>query len=169
MGSVSLSGGATVILSAPTASQAVCPISLVNGLCPESQAYQTSPYSYVPADYTGMLIFQDRHDNQTASLSGTSSTAPPATCSDSSTTGSCCTAVSSTSGNSCISGTIYVKDALLQLTGGGAASTPMQTYIIADQVTFTGNGGSGSFPQTFALSFPDGVNAPLAATNGLVE
>ncbi|HZS89251.1 MAG TPA: pilus assembly protein TadG-related protein [Chloroflexota bacterium] len=168
MGQVGLSGASTVILSAPTALQATCPISQVNDVCPVPQAYQTSPRSYVPSVYTGILIFQDRLDNQTVQLSGTSSSAPPATCSDSATS-SCCTSVSTASGNSCVSGTIYVKDAPLQITGGGAAQTPMQTYIIADTVSFSGNGGNGSSPQSFAMSFPQGVNAPLAATNGLVE
>jgi hypothetical protein len=161
-GSLNLTGGSTVVLSAPTNTQATyCGMAYDtdsdSDACPSTDAYTHQP-AYVPADYTGLLIFQDRKDTLSMSLAGSSSSAPPTTS---------CTSVSS--GSSCISGTVYVPDGGVSISGGGSQQTALMSYVIADTVTFTGSVNNGGSAQTFAMSFPLGLNAPLAATNGLVE
>ena len=151
-GYLSFAGGATVTLSAPTAAQAQCPSTAYD--CPSTPPYATDP-SYVPWQYTGLLIFQDRNNTTSLSLAGQSTVSPPA---------SCTTVVA---GASCIAGTIYAKAAPISITGGGTMQTALQSYVIGDSVSFGGNGGGGS--QSLAMSFPAGTNAQLAPLNGLVQ
>jgi Flp pilus assembly protein TadG len=148
-GSLTLSGQVTLTLSGPTAAQAT--------YCSPtpSTSYCSTNAAYVPWQYTGLLIFQDRNDNSSMTLTGSSSVSPPSSC------------TSVTTNASCIAGTIYAKDAQISIAGGGSAQTALQSDVIGDTVTFTGNGGNGE--QTFAMSFPAGVNAPLAPLNGLVQ
>jgi Flp pilus assembly protein TadG len=156
-GSLNLAGGAMVTLSAPTASQAaMCTVNPPTvPACPSTGAYQAEP-AYVPWQYTGLLIFQDRNDNASMSLAGQSNVSPPALC------------TTATSGASCIAGTIYAKDAQVTIVGGGSYQTPVQSYVIADTANVGGNGGGGS--QSLAMSFPSGsTNATLAPPGMLVQ
>jgi hypothetical protein len=162
MGSLGFSGGSSMVLWAPNSAQAaLCPATdtidndSASDACPSADAYANQP-AYVPWQYTGLLVFQDKNDTDTMSLAGSSSVSPVSSC------------ATLTAGASCIAGTIYGKNAAVQISGGGSQQTALESYVIADTVTFTGSGGTGG-GGTFAVSFPPGVNAPLAPLNGLVE
>jgi hypothetical protein len=162
MGSLGFSGGSSMVLWGPNSAQAgLCPATdtidndSASDACPSADAYANQP-AYVPWQYTGLLVFQDRNDTDTMSLAGSSSVSPVSSC------------TTLTAGASCVAGTIYGTNAAVQISGGGTQQTALQSYVIADTITFTGSGGTGG-GGTFAVSFPPGVNAPLAPLNGLVE